>query len=168
MPIKPVLTGFAGRKAICDTETYPNYILIKFENVDTGEITRFVVDETHNESKAAFAYFQSLSVVIGYNSHGFDDFILDLAFKGVDSQTVYELADLLINGDARRGGSPFLDRQGNPKNGYPLSIDLAQILRRKIGEKVGKPIFAFPNLKSLGNRFGYPHLQMLPICQEPC
>jgi hypothetical protein len=98
MPIRPVLTGFAGQKAICDTETYPNYILIKFENVDTGEVTRFVVDETHNESKAAFAYFQSLSVVVGYNSHGFDDFILDLAFKGVDSQTIYELADLLING----------------------------------------------------------------------
>src|SRR5690242_11518505 len=147
MPMKPVLTGFAGRKAICDTETYPNYILIKFENVETGEVTRFVVDETRNDSKAAFAYFQSLSVVVGYSSHGFDDFILDL----------------LINGDARRGGSPFLDRHGNPKHGYPLSIDLAQILRHKVGERDGKPIFAFPSLKSLGNRFGYPHLQTLPI-----
>ena len=159
MNIKPVLTGFAGRKAICDTEVYPNYCLIKFEEVDTGEHHRFVIDETRNESKAAFAYFQSLSVVVGYNSHGFDDLILDLAFKGVDSQTIYELADLLINGDARRGGSPFLDRQGNPKHGYPLSIDLAQILRRKVGDKDGKPQFAFPSLKSLGNRFGYPHLQ---------
>jgi hypothetical protein len=163
MSIKPVLTGFAGRKAICDTETYPNYILIKFENVETGEVTQFVVDETRNDSKAAFAYFQSLSAVVGYNSHGFDDFILDLAFKGVDSQTIYELADLLINGDARRGGSPFLDRQGNPKHGHPLSIDLAQILRRKVGEKNGKPMFAFPSLKSLGSRFGYPYLKTLPI-----
>jgi hypothetical protein len=29
MSIKPVLTGFTGPKAICDTETYPNYILLK-------------------------------------------------------------------------------------------------------------------------------------------
>ena len=50
MTFKPVLTGFAGRKAICDAETYPNFILIKFEDVDTGEVHRFVIDETRNES----------------------------------------------------------------------------------------------------------------------
>ena len=44
MTFKPVLTGFAGRKAICDAETYPNFILIKFEDVDTGEVHRFVID----------------------------------------------------------------------------------------------------------------------------
>ena len=49
MNLKPVLTGFAGRKAICDTETYPNFILIKFQDVDTGEVHRFVIDETSNE-----------------------------------------------------------------------------------------------------------------------
>ena len=159
---KPVLTGFAGRKALCDCEVYPNYVLIKFEDVDTGQITRFIIDETRCEGIAAFRHFQTLSVNVTYNGHGYDDFILDLAFKGVDADTIYQLSESLINGDARRG-SPFLDRHGEPKPGCPLSIDLAQLLRRKTGEKNGKPTFSFPSLKSLGNRFGYPHLQTLPV-----
>ena len=162
MTFKPVLTGFAGRKAICDAETYPNFILIKFEDVDTGEVHRFVIDETRNESHAAFAYFKSLSVVVTYNGHGFDDHILDKVFYGYDHQTIYEIANDIINSDSR-SFSPFLHRDGSPKDSYPLSIDLAQILRHKIGDKDGQPVFGFPRLKQLGNRFGYKHLQALPI-----
>ena len=114
MTFKPVLTGFAGRKAICDAETYPNFILIKFEDVDTGEVHRFVIDETRNESHAAFAYFKSLSVVVTYNGHGFDDHILDKVFYGYDHQTIYEIANDIINSDSR-SFSPFLHRDGSPR-----------------------------------------------------
>jgi hypothetical protein len=167
MSIKPVLTGFAGPKAICDTETYPNYVLLKFEDVDTGVVARFVVDGTHNESKAAFAYFQNLSIIVTYNGHGFDDHILDLTFKGVDTQTICELADHIISGNARRA-SPFLARSGEPKGGFPLSLDLAQLLRRKTGEKDGKPVFTFPSLKALGNRFGYKTCERCLSHRERC
>ena len=159
---KPVLTGFAGRKALCDCEVYPNYVLIKYTDVDTGEISPFVIDETRSEGHAAFTHFRSLAVNITYNGFGYDDHILDLAFKGVGADTIYQLSESLINGEVRRG-SPFLDRHGHPRPGCPLSIDLAQLLRRKTGEKEGKPTFAFPSLKSLGNRFGYPHLRTLPV-----
>ena len=63
-----------------------------------------------------------------------------------------------------RRRSPLIDRRGDPKAGFPLSLDLAALLTAKIGEsKDGKPRFGFPGLKSLGNRFGYKHLQTLPI-----
>src|SRR5215467_1248301 len=123
---KPVLTGFSGRKALCDCEVYPNFVLIKFTDVDTDQINRLVIDETRNEGRAAFAHFRSLAVNITYNGFGYDDHILDLAFKGVDADVIYQLSETLINGEARRS-SPFLDRHGYPKPGYPLSIDLAQL-----------------------------------------
>src|SRR6476661_447248 len=129
MNIKPVLTGFIGRKAICDAEVYPNYCLIKFEDVVTGERHRFVIDETRNESRAAFAFFQSLSVFVGYNNHGYDDHILLHAFHGADCQSIYELGDEIIQNQGRRF-SPFLDKGGSPKPGYPLSIDLAALLKK--------------------------------------
>src|SRR5690349_20122911 len=96
MTIKPVLAGFAGRKAICDVEVYPNYCLIKCEDVDTGERHRFIIEETRNESKAAVAFFQSLSVFVGYNNHGYDDHILMHAFHGADYQSIYELSGEII------------------------------------------------------------------------
>jgi hypothetical protein len=55
-------------------------------------------------------------------------------------------------GNARRY-SPFLSH-GEPRSGWPVSIDLAQIA------KVGKTC---PGLKSLGLRLGYHTLQELPV-----
>lgn len=162
MNLKPVLAGFPGRKAICDTETYPNYILLSFEDVDTGEIARFHIDETRDEHQAASDYFKTLAVIVTYNGHGFDDHVLDLAFKGVDAHTIWQYADGIIRSSQRRY-SPFLTRRGDAKPGYPLSIDLAQILRKTVGGKGGKSKSIFPGLKTLGNRFGYQHLQTLPI-----
>ena len=121
---KPVLTGFAGRKALCDCEVYPNYVLIKYTDVDTGEISPFVIDETRSEGHAAFTHFRSLAVNITYNGLGYDDHILDVVFKGVDCHDVWEHGDQIIRSTGRRR-SPFIDRHGDPKAGFPLSLDLA-------------------------------------------
>ncbi|HME24957.1 MAG TPA: hypothetical protein VKI44_27120, partial [Acetobacteraceae bacterium] len=165
MQPKPVLAGFAGRKALFDVEAYPNYILLTFHDVDTEITTKFRLDPDNDtdDRKAAEAYYRSLAVAIGYNSHGYDDHILDVVFKGVDCFDVWEHGDQIIGSGGRRR-SPFLDRQGDAKAGFPLSLDLAALLTAKVGEsKDGKPKFSFPSLKSLGNRFGYKHLQTLPI-----
>ena len=87
-----------------------------------------------------------------YNGHGYDDHILDVAFKGLYCDDIWNHGDQIIKSQGRRN-SPFLE-WGERKRGYPLSIDLAQVLLFQ-----GR----FPSLKSLGNRFGYKHLQTLPI-----
>jgi hypothetical protein len=66
---------------------------------------------------------------------------------------IWEYADQIITTKGRRH-TPFLDRDGDPLTGYPLSIDLAQILRGVGG---------FPGLKSFGPWSGYKTLQELPI-----
>ena len=71
------------------------------------------------------------------------------------------MGDEIIGNDVRRQ-SPLLDRHGDTKSGCPLSIDLAQLLK-KFKKHGSKKRFVFPGLKHLGNRFGYPHLQTLPI-----
>ena len=165
MSFKPVLAGFTGRKALFDVEVYPNYILLTFHDLDTEATTRFRIDPDNDtdDRKAAEAYYRSLSVAVSYNGHGYDDHILDVVFKGVDCFDVWEYGDQIIRSTGRRR-SPFIDGHGNPKAGFPLSLDLAALLTAKIGEsKDGKPRFGFPGLKSLGNRFGYKHLQTLPI-----
>ena len=84
MVIKPVLTGFAGRKALFDAECYPNYILLRFQDTDTGVFNEYRIDSDTglDERKAAEAYYRSLDVVMTYNGHGYDDHILDVVFKG--------------------------------------------------------------------------------------
>jgi hypothetical protein len=145
MQLKP-LAGFTGRKALFDVETYPNYILLTFHDVDTETTTRFRIDPDNgtDDRKAAEAYYRSLAVAVTYNGHGYDDHILNVAFKGVDCFDVWEHGDQIIHSNGRRH-SPFTDRHGDPKPGFPLSLDLAALLTTKIGEtKDGKPKFAFP------------------------
>ena len=154
MVIKPVLAGFTGQKALFDAECYPNYILLRFQDTDTGVFNEYRIDSDTglDERQAAEAYYRSLDVVMTYNGHGYDDHILDVAFKGLYCDDIWNHGDQIIKSQGRRN-SPFLE-WGERKRGYPLSIDLAQVLLFQ-----GR----FPSLKSLGNRFGYKHLQTLPI-----
>ena len=164
MVIKPVLTGFAGRKALFDAECYPNYILLRFQDTDTGVFNEYRInsDTGLDERKAAETYYRSLDVVVTFNGHGYDDHILDVAFKGIECYDIWNHGDQLIRSGGTRY-SPFLGRGSVRKERYPLSIDLAQILRKAKKGKNGRVDFVFPSLKSLGNRFGYKHLQTLPI-----
>jgi hypothetical protein len=147
-----LLTGFPGTKALFDAEVFPNYISLNFEDVDTGCITRFRITPTIDERIAAETHYRSQSVVVSYNGHGYDDHILKAAFAGLDCGAIHSIGDEIINRASRRF-SPFLSH-GEPRSGWPLSIDLAQIT------KIGK---TFPGLKSLGLRLGYHTLQELPV-----
>ena len=84
-----VLAGFTGGKAIFDAEVYPNYILLRSDNVNTRQITSFRIDFDYgvDERKAAEAYYRSLEVAVTYNGHGYDDHILDAVFKGLAART---------------------------------------------------------------------------------
>src|SRR4051794_4661831 len=154
MYTKPVLAGFPGRKALFDVEAYPNYILLAFQDVDSGINHTFRIDPDNDrdDRKAAEAYYRSLSVVVTYNGHGYDDHILDQAFKGLDCGSIWETGDQIIKSDRRRH-SPFL-RFGEKKESYPLSIDLAQVIA---------VYGSFPSLKLLGIYLHYPVLRELPI-----
>ena len=168
MVIKPVLTGFAGRRALFDAEFYPNYILFTFEDVETGLITRFRndADTGEDERTGLKAFVRSLDVLITYNGHGFDNHLLDAAINGVridprrrksarraaTCHEIWELGDNLIKSDGYKS-DPLLN-YGERLDGYPLSIDLAGVITTS-GE--------FPKLKLLGVYLGYKHLQELPI-----
>ena len=109
MQLKP-LAGFTGRKALFDVETYPNYILLTFHDVDTETTKRFRIDPDNgiNDRKAAEAYYRSLAVAVTYNGHGYDDHILDMVFNGVYCFDVWEHGDQIIHSNGRRH-SPFTD-----------------------------------------------------------
>ena len=168
MVIKPILSGFTGRKATFDVEAYPNYILLTFQDSDTGSISRFRIDPDHDidERQAAKTYTQSLDVLVGYNLAGYDNHILDVMFNGVpvdpkrrssarrfaNCHDIWQHGDAIIN-ESRRVYDPLL-HYGERRNGWPLPIDLAQVIA----------VYGnFPALKLLGLYLGYPILQELPI-----
>lgn len=161
----PVMAGFSGRKAVYDVEAYPNFVLYAFQDADTGEVTRFVIDDTADQRDQLRAYLGTIDILLGYNSAHYDSHLLEAALEGValdkrrsrrpaKARDIWQLGDNIITGKARVFGDPLLTRYGHPRDDYPLSIDLAGILH-----KDGK----FPALKQLGVQYGYPVLQDLPI-----
>src|SRR3954469_16606411 len=147
-----LLSGFPGLKAIFDAEVFPNYVSLNFQDVATGDITRFRITPEVNEGAEAEAHYRKHAVVVTYNGHGYDDHILWAVFTGYDCAAIHAYGDKIINSDGRPH-SPF-QRYNETISGYPLSIDLAQIT------KAGKMP---PGLKELGLRFGYRTLQELPV-----
>ena len=168
MIYKPVLAGFTGEKALFDVESYPNYILFTFENIQTGIIARFRIDaDTGVDQRTALkAYVQRLDVLITYNGHGFDNHVLDAAINGVaidpkrrksarriaTCHDIWNFGDSIIKSNSYKS-DPLLN-YGEQLDGYPLSIDLAGVITL-YGD--------FPKLKLLGVYLGYKHLQELPI-----
>ena len=71
MIFKPVLTGFAGRKAICDAETLSQLHPHQDFRMSIPEkcIGSTLTNGTAT-AKAAEAYYRSLSVAVTYNGHG--------------------------------------------------------------------------------------------------
>ena len=146
-----LLEGFPGLKALYDIECYPNYISINFLDLTTGQIIRFRLDPDNgiDERIACEAYFRGLSVIVSYNGHGYDDHVLDVVFKGMHCDDVFQHGDDIVRSGTRRY-SPFLQKN---VHGYPLSIDLARVIAVS-GH--------FPGLKELGNKFAYKVLQDVP------
>jgi hypothetical protein len=121
MQLKP-LAGFTGRKALFDVETYPNYILLTFHDVDTETTTRFRIapDNGTDDRKAAEAYYRSLAVAVTYNGHGYDDHIPRRGISRVS--TVSTCGNMAIRSfDEWSSPFTFIGKHGDPKPGFPLA-----------------------------------------------
>src|SRR5579864_2189089 len=132
MKLEPALAGFTGQKAVYDVEAFPNFILFAFQDVESGAVTRFIIDDTLDQRDELRTHVKNLDALIGYNSSGYDNHVLDAAINGIKDPKNHRVRRL---GDCRaiwRVGNdiiteepyvtdPLLDH-GERLTGYPLSI----------------------------------------------
>ena len=90
------------RTWILDTEVYPNYVLIGFKAVDTGEVCSVEVDgpdrRLSKEDRLWLRKFMRRNRTVGFNSIGFDLPIIYGAASGLTVRELKRMADDIIVG----------------------------------------------------------------------
>ena len=94
------------RTLIHDIEIYENYLLIGFEDISTGEIWSWETDgpALSLEDRRAIRKLVMKSLVIGFNSRGFDMLILFAALQGYAVKALKKLANEIIVGRPTKNG----------------------------------------------------------------
>ncbi len=139
-----------------DAETYKPFTLYGFRDMLTSKVRQFSNRSGHGESFAAlrewFPQLQGQAILVGFNSIGFDNHILNAILAGEDDPLVlYDLGQDLIK--ANQGWTRVKRVQALDE----ISIDLMAIA----GKTKGEPNLG--SLKELGIKLGFWRLQELPI-----
>lgn len=106
MPVKPDVNCymFGSPAWALDVEVYPNFVMIGALNVDTGQVRHFTSEPGIGEPfYAACAWFMRVkedAMILGFNSNGYDNFILHaILMQGVhDPAKLYALSKGIIEG----------------------------------------------------------------------
>ena len=80
----------------CDTEVYPNYLLIFFKRVIDGKTLYF---EKFNDSDLAIdniKYILDNHTIVTFNGNKFDQLIVEAAVKGFTNATIYKICCMAI------------------------------------------------------------------------
>lgn len=96
--IKFKLTG-ERHQLTYDIECYPNYFLVAFKSIETGQIVYFENDELKDNRK--LLWMLENFTLVGFGSWSYDTIMLSLAVKGLSTQQLKEASDLLIVEDMR-------------------------------------------------------------------
>lgn len=133
---------------VFDSETLPNYTLVSFKDIDTGEYTRF----RRNEPGAPEALRRHLSrpgvTFIGFNSLAFDRVVLAAFCAGRIESDIKRIANALI--EDRLPAWQAFRRFNLPEVSFD-HIDLIEVAPSFVG------------LKSYGARMHMRKLQSMPI-----
>lgn len=97
----------AKHRLVFDFEVYPNYVILGFKNIVTGEIIIFELNDgerLEGNEREKFLWILRSFTCIGFNSTNFDLPIAMAALAGYTTQQLAEAADLLINGGEFNNG----------------------------------------------------------------
>lgn len=83
-----------GNSVVFDVEVYPNFFLVSFMDVESGDIWHTAKSEYHKLDVAGILQAYARFKLIGFNSLGYDELVIDQVLKGIDP---YEASKLIIN-----------------------------------------------------------------------
>lgn len=85
------------RTLICDTETFPNYFLVAFRNVDSGRITTLEAHKGQRLDRDKLLAILKAYRIVTFNGNHFDLPLLTLALTGASYDLIKKAADRIIN-----------------------------------------------------------------------
>lgn len=134
---------------IVDVETYRNYFLVMFQNLDDGKCAAFEMFDGQPLNKNRVAQLMRSGVTIGFNSNSFDLFLIAAALDGWDTERLKTLADAII-----RSNLPAWRVARDKGVRVPQQWDHIDLIEVAPGQA---------NLKIYGGRMHCPTMQDLPI-----
>jgi DNA polymerase elongation subunit (family B) len=150
------------RTLIHDIEIFENYLLIGFQDIDTGEIWSWESDgpALSKPDAAAIRKFVMKHLIVGFNSRGFDMLILFAALQGFTVKALKKLTNEIILGRPTPNGfeqrKPWdIEREWQIK--IPDSLDHIDLIEVAPGKA---------SLKIYNGRMHGRRMQDLPIQPE--
>ena len=138
---KPVL--------VFDLEIYVDYFLCSFKNIETGNVREFEMFDGQPFDAETVRKILRQSLVVGFNSNGFDLPTLSMALSGADNAKIKRASDSIILNNLR---SWQLEKKFNFKTLSTTDhIDLIDVAP------------GMASLKIYGGRMHCPKMQDLPI-----
>lgn len=148
------MTFDRSKFVVNDCETYPNYFLAAFKNIDSGQMKTIELcspkEKLSDEQRKLLKSILSQRITFGFNSLNFDLPLLLYALQGATCEQIYDAAmDIIENG---LKGWQIMQKLGLQKPANFLHFDIAEPTP---GVKV--------SLKLYGGRINSKRLQDLPI-----
>jgi len=134
---------------IVDVETYRNYFLIMFLNIEEKKAAAFEMFDGNPLNKERVAQLMRSRVTIGFNSNSFDLYLIAAALDGWSCEKLKELADAIIKSNLP-AWRIARDRGVSLPRGWD-HIDLIEVAPGQA------------SLKIYGGRLHCPTMQDLPI-----
>ena len=136
---------------VFDSETLPNYTLVSFKDVDTGEYTRFRRNEVDAPARLAAFLAQPDCTFVGFNSLAFDAVILAAFCAGRSESDIKRIANDLIENRLQPWAA--MRKYGLRELRYD-HVDLIEVAPSFVG------------LKAYGARMHMPVLQDMPLAHD--
>lgn len=134
---------------VYDIESYPNFFCITFRNLETSEKVVFIIDHLHNQRLQIIDFVRG-KWLIGYNNHGYDDYMLNYIIERDPSVgEIKVFSNRIINSD-----NPYIDPSLKIYKYSRLykSIDLIRLLFAKmlrVGLKELQVTMKWKNVKEI-------------------
>ncbi|WP_321471066.1 hypothetical protein [uncultured Paludibaculum sp.] len=118
---------------VFDVECYPNFFLVLFKDLDTGEIIRCQQSPNRTLNRALLLRTLQTSTLVGFNSTEFDLPMIQLALKGFGTDELKEVCDDIIQRGMR--ARDVAEQYGLSRPPWD-HIDLIQVAPLKAGLKL--------------------------------
>jgi len=136
---------------VADVETYPNFWMCLFKNIDTGEVIRFQQSPNVKMNRIGLQDVMDNNLTIWFNGKTYDIPMVQLAIKGATCEELYQASNDLIVGEMK--SKEFRNKYGITKNKFN-DIDLIEVAPLKA------------SLKIYGGRLHCKKMQSLPLSPD--
>ncbi len=161
----------AGKKLPWDTEYYPNYSLVGWQDPETGKVASF--EQTYDETWGMCLWSAPLEkmawiarnvVPIGFNDIDFDVPMLHCTLKGLDTYQLMDCVNLLITGENFDGMGMAAGDLYKRYGVQPFDVNHIDLIALTPGsDKPGAWARKGPSLKVCAGRLHTPRMADLPF-----